>query len=128
MGPACGVGACMSGSIPDGGHNTPSDLASLSPSEFSAESARPVVVSRGATVPSCGIASVGAQLAPARSGLAGAVCAGGVAGAGGACAVAAAGKNASAALSAIESFIVIERKRPHGVDVPAAHEAFQVFR
>jgi len=36
-----GVGARISGSMPDGGHNTPSDLASLSPSD---SDACPVVV------------------------------------------------------------------------------------
>jgi len=82
--PASGVGARMSGSTPGGGHNTPSDLASLSPSG----SARwPVVVPSGATVPRCGTGCVGAH-SMARATAGGAVWAGGVAGAGGACALA----------------------------------------
>jgi hypothetical protein len=83
--PASGVGARISGSTPGGGHNTPSDLASLSPSG----SARwPVVPLSGATVPRCGTGCVGAQ-SVARATAGGAVGAGGVAGAGGACALAA---------------------------------------
>src|ERR1700704_1883522 len=72
--PASGVGACISGSTPAGGHRTPSDLASLSPSG----SVRwPVVVPCGATLP-CGVDSVGAQLLTRAGGVA--VCAGGVVG------------------------------------------------
>lgn len=56
--PPCGVGACISGSMPGGGHNTPSDLANLSPN---VSDARPVVVPLGVKVPSRGTASVGAQ-------------------------------------------------------------------
>jgi hypothetical protein len=81
--PASGVGARISGSTPAGGHNTPPDLASLSPS---VSPAWPVVEGSGAIVPRGGTALVGAQsLALA----AGAVSAGGVVGAGGACAIAA---------------------------------------
>src|ERR1700730_1383586 len=55
--PVSGVGARISGSTPEGGHNTPSDLASLSPSG----SARwPVVAPSGATVPR-GAGCIGAQ-------------------------------------------------------------------
>jgi hypothetical protein len=83
--PVSGVGARIAGSTPAGGHSTPSDLASLSPSG----SARwPVVVPCGAILP-CGVDSVGAQLAEPRVGAGGAVCAGGVTGVGGACANAA---------------------------------------
>jgi hypothetical protein len=82
--PTSGVGARIAGSTPAGGHSTPSDRASLSPSG----SARwPVVAPCGAIVP-CGVDSVGAQLL-ARAGAGAAVCAGGVAGVGGACAKAA---------------------------------------
>jgi hypothetical protein len=82
--PVSGVGARISGSTPDGGHNTPSDFASLSPSG----SARwPVVVPSGETVPCGGTRCIGAQ-SFARAGAGGAVWAGGVAGAGGACALA----------------------------------------
>src|SRR3954463_5855514 len=81
--PVSGVGARIAGSTPAGGHSTPSDRASLSPSG----SARcPGVAPCGATLP-CGVASVGAQLAGRGAG--GAVCAGGVVGVGGACATAA---------------------------------------
>src|SRR5450756_1229681 len=76
------AGARISGSTPAGGHNTPSDFASLSPSG----SLRwPVVVPSGAMVPCCGTDWVGAQ-ALSRAG-AGAVWACGVTGAGGACAL-----------------------------------------
>jgi hypothetical protein len=82
--PVSGVGARISGSTPDGGHNTPSDLASLSPNG----SARwPVVVPSGETVPCGGTGCIGSQ-SFARAGADGAVWAGGVAGAGGACALA----------------------------------------
>ena len=55
-----GAGACISGSTPGGGHNTPSERASLSPSG----SARwPVVVPSGTAVPECGVGCIGAQLA-----------------------------------------------------------------
>jgi hypothetical protein len=80
-----GAGACISGSIPGGGHNTPSERASLSPS---GSDRWPVVVPSG-VLPSgtvgleCGVGCIGAQLA-ARSGDGGAVWAGGVAGLGGA--------------------------------------------
>src|SRR3954463_8145409 len=81
--PVSGVGACIAGSTPAGGHSTPSDRASLSPSG----SLRwPVVVPCGATLP-CGVDSVGAQLLAPRGGVA--VWAGGVTGVGGACANAA---------------------------------------
>jgi len=83
--PASGVGARISGSTPEGGHSTPSDLASLSPSG----SARwPVVAPSGATVPRGGTGCIGAQSA-ARATAGGAVWAGGVAGEGGDCAPAA---------------------------------------
>ena len=79
--PVSGVAARISGSTPAGGHNTPSDLASLSPSG----SARcPVVEPSGATVPRGGTGCIGAQ-SLARTGAGGAVWAGGVAGMGGAC-------------------------------------------
>src|SRR5207253_2529829 len=82
--PTLGVGACISGSTPGGGHSTPSDRASLSPRG----SARwPVVAPCGAMLP-CGVDCVGAQFVARASG-GGAVCAGGVTGVGGACANAA---------------------------------------
>src|SRR3954471_5274691 len=74
--PVSGAGACISGSTPGGGHNTPSDLASLSPSG----SARwPVVaLPSGTAVLELAFGCIGAQLAE-RSGEGGAVLAGGVA-------------------------------------------------
>src|SRR5476651_1983982 len=82
--PVSGVGARISGSTPAGGHNTPSDFASLS---LSSSLLWPVVVPCGTILP-CGVDCVGVQLVAVRSGAGGAVCAGGVAGAGGACALA----------------------------------------
>ena len=79
-----GVGACISGSTPGGGHSTPSDRASLSPSG----SARWPVVEPCGAIPPCGVGWVGAQLVARATG-GGAVCAGGVLGVGGACAKAA---------------------------------------
>jgi hypothetical protein len=78
--PASGVGACISGSTPGGGHTTPSERASLSPS---GSARRPVVVPSGTAVPERGAGCMGAQ-SPARSGDGGAVRAGGVVGPGGA--------------------------------------------
>jgi len=80
--PVSGVGARISGSTPAGGHSTPSDLASLSPS---GSADRPVVVPSGATVPRGGTGCIGAQLLIEAGG---AAWAGGVAGRGGACALA----------------------------------------
>src|SRR3954447_14140807 len=76
--PVSGVGARISGSTPGGGHNTPSDFASLSPSA----STRGLVPPSGAMVPRGGTGRVGAQ-SVARPGAGGAVWAGGVAGEGG---------------------------------------------
>jgi len=81
--PVGGVGARISGSTPGGGHNTPFDLASLSPS---GSLACPVVDPSGEIAPRGGIGWVGAQLSATG---AGAVWAGGVTGVGGACAFAA---------------------------------------
>jgi hypothetical protein len=77
-----GAGACMSGSTPEGGQSTPSDLASLSPS---GSRDWPVVVPSGVVARfgrSCGM-----QLAACWAD-GGAVACGGVAGRGGACAIA----------------------------------------
>lgn len=80
--PVLGVGARIAGSTLLGGHNTPSDLASLSPS---GSLVRPVVDPFDVIAP-CPVLCVGAQLALARVADGGAVCAGGVVGVGGACA------------------------------------------
>ena len=79
-----GAGARIAGSTLLGGHNTPSDFASLSPSV----SGLWPVVPLGTMTP-CEFVCVGVQFALARSGAGGDVCAGGVDGDGGACAIAA---------------------------------------
>jgi hypothetical protein len=86
--PASGVGACISGSTPAGGHSTPSDLASLS---VKGSLACPVVVPSGGavvTAPRDGAADVGAQLAASSVGGADAMGCDGVVGEGGAWAAA----------------------------------------
>src|SRR6185436_17039420 len=70
---------------PGGGHSTPSERASLSPSGSAGR--WPVVVPSGTFSPAFGRGCIGAQFA-ARWGDGGAVWAGGVAGPGGACATA----------------------------------------
>ena len=77
--PTSGAVARISGSTPAGGHRTPSDWASLSPSGWL------VTVPPGTAAPGCGAGCIGAQLV-ARTGDGGAVWAGGVTGPGGACA------------------------------------------
>src|SRR3954447_19213851 len=62
--PTSGVGARISGSTPAGGHNTPSDFASFSPSG----SARPAVESSGAMVLRGLSVRIGAQLVAAAAG------------------------------------------------------------
>ena len=57
LAPAFGAGARIAGSTPEGGHNTPSDCASLSPK---GAWACPVVVPFGAMLP-CGVVWVGVQ-------------------------------------------------------------------
>src|ERR1700675_70008 len=109
--PASGVGARISGSTPEGGHSTPSDFASLSPSG----SARWPVVPSGEMVPRGGTGFIGAQ---SFAGAGGAVWADGLAGAGGACAVA----GPDAAISAYEKratyFVRMHGKRPARTEVP----------
>jgi hypothetical protein len=95
--PVSGVGARISGSTPDGGHSTPSDLASLSPS---GSWDWPTVESRGAFAPPEPIRS---QLVGDCGG--GAVCCGGVAGLGGACAIASADVASNAQTINSERFI-----------------------
>jgi hypothetical protein len=113
MVPVSGAGARIWGSTPAGGHNTPSDCASLS---ANGAWAWPVVVPLGAILP-CGVVCVGAQPV-ARSGAGGAVCAWGIAGAGGAWATAAPDIAISAHDRKSVGFIVMQGKRPAGVDVP----------
>jgi len=57
--PVSGVGARISGSTPAGGHSTPSDFASLSPS---GSALSPVVEPSGAKVPRGGTGRTGPQL------------------------------------------------------------------
>jgi len=109
--PASGVGARISGSTPEGGHNTPFDFASLSPS---GSVAWPVVDPCGATVPRGG---GGAQSVDA-AGAGGAVCAGGVVGDNGACACVAPESASNAADSNKERFIRMLRKRFSRAVVP----------
>ena len=113
--PPWGVGTRISGSMPGGGHSTPSDFASLS---LNGSVDWPVVLPLGARVPSCGTACVGAQFVDPRPALDGAVSAGGVAGVGGACANAAAGIAASKQINGGENFIVMETERLQRADVP----------
>jgi hypothetical protein len=82
LSPVSGVGARISGSTPVGGHSTPSDSASLSPSGLPI---RPTVEPSGEVAPRGAMAAQ----SPDDDGAGGAVCCGGVAGAGGACAIAA---------------------------------------
>jgi hypothetical protein len=115
--PVFGAGARIAGSTPEGGHNTPSDCASLSPN---GACAWPVVVPFGAILP-CGVVCVGAQPV-ARSGETGAVCAGGVAGVGGACAAAAPDSAISAYNSKRVDFVIMRGKQPARADVPARQQ------
>ena len=68
--PVSGVGARICGSTPAGGHNTPSDLASLSPS--GSRTSPVVVVPCGTISPVRGAEGSGAQ-SPARAGAGAAV-------------------------------------------------------
>jgi hypothetical protein len=68
--PASGVGARISGSTPAGGHKTPSDLASLSPSDSLERPTVDPLEPSGTVVP---VGGSGAQLAD-RAGAGGAVC------------------------------------------------------
>jgi len=112
--PVSGVGARISGSTPEGGQSTPSDLASLSPSG----SARwPVVAPSGATVPRGGSGCIGAQ-SVARATAGGAVWAGGVAGEGGDCALATPEAAASTHARKSMCFICMQGKRPARAEVP----------
>jgi len=116
--PVSGVGARISGSTPAGGHKTPLDLASLSPS---CSPACPVVEPSGvepsgATVPRGGTGFVGAQSVE-RCGAGGAVCANGVVGVGGACALAMPG-TASKHTNSKDRFIRMQRKRLARAEVP----------
>src|ERR1700737_2090202 len=63
--PVSGVGARISGSTPDGGHSTPSDLVNLSPN---ASWAWPTVLPSGAT-PCGGTDCIGAQSPRAAGGV-----------------------------------------------------------
>jgi len=108
--PVSGVGARISGSTPVGGHNTPSDSASLSPRGLFA---RPTVESSGEVLPCC-------DPQPAEGdGGGGAVRCGGVAGVGGACAIAVTGAMLSRQTINGESFNRIQIKRNSDAVVPA---------
>src|SRR5215475_10960567 len=111
--PVSGAGARIAGSILDGGHSTPSDRASLSPS--CPPPARPTVECSVLFVPS---GDIGAQLAESCGG-GGAVCCAGVALVGGACANATAGLTSSTHERRIVGPIRMERKRAKGASVPS---------
>jgi len=119
--PASGVGARISGSTPAGGHNTPPDLASLSPS---GSAALPVVEPSGATLPRGGTGRIGSQLL---AGAGGAVWAGGVTGEGGACALAAL-EDAISTKRRIDWLIRMGGKQPAGAVVPDGMWRSQDFR
>lgn len=111
-----GAGACICGSMPGGGHSTPSDSDSVSPSGLPAS----FDGVDGWTLPSLGAARVGAHFVVARSGLEGAVGACGVVGAGAACASAVAGAAVSAQIiTARVVDIRIRTERSRCADVPA---------
>jgi hypothetical protein len=112
--PVSGVGACICGSTPAGGHNTPSDRASLSPS---GSRASPVVVPCGGIVPFRGADGIGAHSLEC-AGDGGAVCAGGVAGNGGAWALATPDAAVSTQQRKSECFVPMQGKRRAGVEVP----------
>jgi hypothetical protein len=111
--PPSGVGARISGSTPEGGHSTPSDFASLSPS---GSDRWPLVEPSGATVPRGGTGFIAEQSVARGAG--GAVWAGGVVGEGGDCALA----TVDAAVSTHERksvcFICMRGKRPVRPEVP----------
>jgi hypothetical protein len=100
LSPVSGVGARISGSTPVGGHNTPSDSASLSPSGLPE---RPTVEPSGEVAPRGATTAQSAE----DDGAGGAVCCGGVAGVGGACAIAAQDATPTSKPAKIESLVRI---------------------
>src|SRR3984893_11101878 len=117
--PVSGVGARISGSTPEGGQSTPSDLASFSPS---GSLLLPVVAPSG-TAP-CGVAGCIGAHPPARDGIGGAVWACGVLGDGGACALAAPDAASSRIAIRLTGFIDMRGKRSAGPDVPPTKPIF----
>jgi hypothetical protein len=111
--PVSGVGARISGSTPDGGHSTPSDLASLSPS---GSWDWPTVESRGAFAPPEPIRS---QLVGSCGG-GGAVCCEGVAGVGGDCAIASADVASNAQTINSERFVCMRTQPRSEASVPTS--------
>jgi hypothetical protein len=111
--PVSGVGARISGSTPEGGHITPSDLASLSPSGSLDE--RPTVDPSGVVAPAA--FGIGAQLA-GRADEGGAVCCGGVATVGGCCARTAPSDAASTHVISNAGVILMLTERTPRADVP----------
>jgi hypothetical protein len=111
--PVSGVGARISGSTPDGGHSTPSDLASLSPS---GSWDWPTVESRGAFAPPEPIRS---QLVGDCGG-GGAVCCEGVAGVGGDCAIASADVASNAQTINSERFVCMRTQPRSEASVPTS--------
>jgi hypothetical protein len=109
--PESGVGARISGSTPDGGHKTPSDLANLS---LSGWPACPVVNPSDAA-PRCVQSAV-------CEGCAGAVGGPGVFGVGGACPLAALNAAKSTEARRRECFIHMLGKRLARANVPQDHD------
>jgi hypothetical protein len=111
--PVSGVGARISGSTSDGGHSTPSDRASLSPS---GSWDWPTVESRGAFAPPEPIRS---QLVGDCGG-GGAVCCEGVAGVGGDCAIASADVASNAQTINSERFVCMRTQPRSEASVPTS--------
>ena len=115
-----GGGVCISGSMPAGGHSTPSDLASVSPSGLLASSWE------GCTPSPFAEGCVGAHFVAERSAFGPAVCACGVAGAGAACASIRAGAAADAqTMTARRVDIRIRRERLRRADVPSRDQSLR---
>jgi hypothetical protein len=120
--PTSGGGARISGSTPEGGHITPSDLASLSPN---GSPARPTVELSGMALPVVLLGAIGAQLAE-RAGAGGAVgCCAGLAGSGGFCALAMPQDISKAHDAIIARLVHMRKKRLWRADVPQVSSSFE---
>jgi hypothetical protein len=107
--PVSGAGARISGSTPVGGHSTPSDFASLSPSgslDWPTVGGAPVLPR-----------AIGWQFVEDCDG-GGAVCSGGVVGVGGACATTSTGVMSTSPSRNIEQFVGIPHKPTPSFPVP----------
>ena len=120
--PVSGVGACICGSTPAGGHKTPSERANRSPS---GSRTSPVVVPCRGAMPFWAAGDIGAHSLEC-AGDGGAVCAGGVAGDGGAWAPAAPDAAISMQPKKSVRFVLMRGKRPAAVDVPLGTANFRI--